>query len=163
MPGSDFVPTTLLRPVVTCYLLPAIVDFGKNSFVKKFCPLFAAAMLSITTTAPLQAEPASKDTGYQEIVFAEDNIYDLQGTPGHISTVRFAPGEKASQVLVGDTITWTINCLGGDKNCRGIAFKPTKAGAQSNMVVETNKRTYMFGLIASKDAGQKPVHYSFQN
>ncbi|MCW3796885.1 TrbG/VirB9 family P-type conjugative transfer protein [Sphingomonas sp. BN140010] len=111
-------------------------------------PLAFALLL---LASPLFAAPP--DTRVRSILFTPDKVIRLVGKPGYQSSVRFAPDERIENIAVGDSAAWQVT-----PNKRGdhLFIKPMIANARSNLMVVTDRRTYLFDLEASRTA--QPVY-----
>ncbi|RYD60702.1 MAG: type VI secretion protein, partial [Sphingomonadales bacterium] len=75
--------------------------------------------------------------------------YRIEGKPKVQATIRFAEDEAIENVAVGDSNAWQIT---PNKRANLLFVKPLLARANTNMTVVTNKRTYLFDLVASPAA-----------
>lgn len=75
----------------------------------------------------------------------------LVAKPLTVSDIQFQPGEKIQgKPLLGDAVNWQIlKSVSGD-NIEHIVVKPTSVGLETNMLVNTNKRTYMIRMRSSQ-------------
>ena len=62
------------------------------------------------------------------------------------TTIKFAPDEAIENVAIGDSAAWQVQ----PNKAQSILFvKPLEPAARTNMTVVTDKRTYLFDLVAS--------------
>lgn len=102
--------------------------------------LFAA--LSLTLAAPL----AAGDNRLQTLVFDENAVVRIDGMVKVQTTIKFAPDEVIENVAIGDSSAWQVQ----PNKAQTILFvKPLDPTARTNMTVVTDKRTYLFDLVAS--------------
>lgn len=101
---------------------------------------FTALALLIGTAAVAQP-----DTRIRLITYDPNEIVRIIGKSGIQSTIQFAADESIENVAVGDSSVWQVT-----PNRRGslIFVKPLTAHSRTNMTVVTDKRTYMFDLVA---------------
>lgn len=99
------------------------------------------------------ASPATADTRVRSVLFVPDHVIGFTGKPGFQSSIRFADDERIENVAVGDSAAWQVT-----PNKRGnyLFIKPTVSGAHSNLMVITDRRTYLFDLNAPR--GAEPIY-----
>lgn len=106
----------------------------------------AAALALIATTVPM---PAQADARLMAVRYDEARVYRVEGRPKVQATIRFGEDEAIENVAVGDSNAWQIT---PNKRANLLFVKPLLARANTNMTVVTNKRTYLFDLVASPTA-----------
>jgi len=116
----------------------------------------ALALVCLMLGAP--ALGAGTDPRVRSVLFTPDKVVRFIGKPGYQSSIRFAPDERIENVAVGDSVAWQVT-----PNKRGdhLFLKPLIAGARSNLMVVTDRRTYLFDLEASR-TGQPIYTLSFK-
>jgi len=120
---------------------------------------FAAfALLSCTAAVAATAE----DKRIRTLAYDPDHIVQILGRSGIQSTIEFAPDERIENVAVGDSSKWQIT---PNHRASLLFVKPLAERSRTNMTVVTDRRTYMFDLIAG-DKWTTPVYalkFSYQN
>ena len=90
--------------------------------------------------------------------WSDGALYQVYAAPGQITDIALEPGESltgAGQIAAGDTARWII---GDTESGSGVTrrvhvlVKPSRADITTNLVVTTDRRTYMLELRS----GQKP-------
>lgn len=105
-------------------------------------PLFAQATPPATTTPPSE----TRDERIVTRVYDEGSVFTIRGKVKVLTTVKFAEDEQIENVAIGDSRAWQVQ----PNKAQSILFvKPLAPTAATNMTVVTNKRTYLFDLIAS--------------
>lgn len=100
------------------------------------------ASLALTLAAPL----AAQDDRLQTLVFDENAVVRIDGKVKVQTTIKFAPDEVIENVAIGDSAAWQVQ----PNKAQTILFvKPLEPAARTNMTVVTDKRTYLFDLVAS--------------
>jgi type IV secretion system protein VirB9 len=90
--------------------------------------------------------------------WSEGALYQVYAAPGQITNISLEPGESltgAGPIAAGDTTRWVIgDTESGSGTTRRvhILVKPTRPDITTNLVVTTDRRTYMLELRS----GQKP-------
>jgi type IV secretion system protein VirB9 len=110
-------------------------------------PVIAALALALASAA---ATPAlGEDPRIQTRVFDEGQIVPVPGRVKVQTTIKFAPDEAIENVAIGDSAAWQVQ----PNRAQSILFvKPLEPAARTNLTVVTDKRTYLFDLIASPRA-----------
>ena len=104
--------------------------------------LMAPALALLLAAAPALAE----DPRIQTRVFDEGLVVPIQGRIKVQTTIKFAPDEAIENVAIGDSAAWQVQ----PNRAQSILFvKPLEPAARTNLTVVTNRRTYLFDLIAS--------------
>jgi type IV secretion system protein VirB9 len=109
---------------------------------------FAAAML-FCAAGPLTTPVLAGDARLVEVRYEAARVYRVEGKPKVQATIRFADDEAIENVAVGDSNAWQIT---PNKRANLLFVKPLLTRASTNMTVVTNKRTYLFDLVASPSA-----------
>lgn len=90
--------------------------------------------------------------------WSEGALYQIYAAPGQITNIALEPGESltgSGPIAAGDTARWII---GDTESGEGVSrrvhvlVKPTRADIATNLVVTTDRRSYMIELRA----GEKP-------
>jgi type IV secretion system protein VirB9 len=106
--------------------------------------ILAALALSL---APFLAAPAAaQDDRLQTLVYNDAAVVRIDGKVKVQTTIKFAPDEVVENVAIGDSGAWQVQ----PNKAQTILFiKPLEPAARTNMTVVTDKRTYLFDLVAS--------------
>ena len=120
--------------------------------------------VSITALAVLgcTAASAAADNRIRSVAYDSDRIVQILGKAGIQSTIQFAPDERIENVAVGDSSKWQIT---PNRRASLLFVKPLAARSRTNMTVVTDRRTYMFDLVAG-DKSTTPVYalkFSYPN
>jgi len=93
------------------------------------------------------AAPAlADDPRIQTRIFDEGQIVPVTGRVKVQTTIKFGPDEAIENVAIGDSAAWQVQ----PNRAQSILFvKPLEPAARTNLTVVTDKRTYLFDLIAS--------------
>ena len=98
--------------------------------------------LALMLAAPL----AAQDNRLQTLVFNEEAVVRIDGKVLVQTTIKFGPDEAIENVAIGDSAAWQVQ----PNKAQTILFvKPLESSARTNMTVVTDKRTYLFDLVAS--------------
>lgn len=108
---------------------------------------FAVPVLAIALALTPPSAPAfAQDNRLQTMVFDENAVVRIDGKVKVQTTIKFAPDEVIENVAIGDSMAWQVQ----PNKAQTILFvKPLEPAARTNMTVVTDKRTYLFDLVAS--------------
>ena len=110
----------------------------------------SAALLALgLMAAPLHAS----DERLLEVRYDESRVYRVEGKPKVQATIRFGEDETIENVAIGDSNAWQVT---PNKRANLLFVKPLLAKVSTNMTVVTDKRTYLFDLVASP--GAQPLY-----
>lgn len=104
-----------------------------------------SALALVLLATPL----AAQDSRLVEIEYDPSRIVRIEGRTKVQATIQFADDESIENVAVGDSAAWQIT---PNKRANLLFVKPLEPAASTNMTVVTNKRTYLFDLVASPRA-----------
>lgn len=88
----------------------------------------------------------------QVFPFSPGALYQVYVAPGQITDIALEPGERltgAGPVAAGDTVRWIIgNTESGNDDTRRVhvLVKPTRPAIETNLVINTDRRTYLIEL-----------------
>lgn len=107
-------------------------------------------------TANDAARVEPRKAGYfnavQVFPFSPGALYQIYASPGQITDIALEPGEQltgSGPVSAGDTIRWIVGDTesgSGDTRRVHIMVKPTRPSIETNLVVNTDRRTYLIEL-----------------
>ena len=84
--------------------------------------------------------------------FSPGALYQIYASPGQITDIALEPGEQltgSGPVSAGDTVRWVVGDTesgSGDTRRVHIMVKPTRPSIETNLVVNTDRRTYLIEL-----------------
>ncbi|MEB0233423.1 TrbG/VirB9 family P-type conjugative transfer protein, partial [Undibacterium sp. 10I3] len=76
-------------------------------------------------------------------------------SPGRVTVIALQQGEELVTVSAGDTVRWIVGdtASGAGTSLRvNILVKPTRIGLKTNLVITTNRRTYLLELSSTPQA-----------
>jgi type IV secretion system protein TrbG len=107
-------------------------------------------------TANDAARVEPRKAGYfnamQVFPFSPGALYQIYASPGQITDIALEPGEQltgSGPVSAGDTVRWVVadtESGSGDTRRVHIIVKPTRPSIETNLVVNTDRRTYLIEL-----------------
>jgi len=99
--------------------------------------------------------------------WSEGALYQVYAAPGQITNIALEPGEAltgAGPIAAGDTARWIIgDTTSGSGATRRvhILVKPTRPDITTNLVVTTDRRTYMIELRAEEEPYMPAVAWAY--
>lgn len=119
------------------------------------------------SAARIQPTRAGYLNAIQIYPFSEGALYQLYAAPGEITDIALQPGEKlvgAGPVAAGDTVRWIIgdteSGAGASKRIH-ILLKPTRSDLTSNLVINTDRRTYHLELRSDERTYMASVSWDY--
>lgn len=95
------------------------------------------------------AAPAMADARLVERLYDPAAVVKIEGRTKVQATIQFAEDESIENVAIGDSAAWQVT---PNKRANLLFVKPLEPTASTNMTVVTNKRTYLFDLVANPRA-----------
>ncbi|RXZ65457.1 TrbG/VirB9 family P-type conjugative transfer protein [Pelagerythrobacter rhizovicinus] len=96
---------------------------------------------------------AADDPRLVERLYDPAQVVRIEGRTKVQATIQFGEDEAIENVAIGDSEAWQVT---PNKRADLLFVKPLAPTAATNMTVVTNKRTYLFDLVASPRA--KPLY-----
>ncbi|MEA3264690.1 MAG: P-type conjugative transfer protein TrbG [Pseudomonadota bacterium] len=96
--------------------------------------------------------------------YAAGALYQVYTSPGKVTDIALQAGEQLVSVSAGDTVRWVIGdtTSGSGTSARGhILVKPTRPDLRTNLVVNTDRRTYHLELTASPETWMASVSWDY--
>jgi type IV secretion system protein VirB9 len=119
--------------------------------------------------AAARVEPRRE--GYHNAIqiypWSEGALFQVYAAVGQITTIALEPGESltgAGPIAAGDTARWIIgDTESGSGTTRRVhvLVKPTRAGISTNLVITTDRRTYLIELRASDETWMPAVAWAY--
>ncbi|WP_299589253.1 P-type conjugative transfer protein TrbG [uncultured Tateyamaria sp.] len=123
----------------------------------------------INANAAARVEPRRE--GYYNAIqvfpYSEGALYQIYAAPGQITNIALEPGEQltgAGPIAAGDTTRWI---MGDTESGNGriarvhILVKPTRPDISTNLVINTDRRTYLLELRANETSYMASVAWSY--
>jgi len=113
-----------------------------------------------------KVEPTQKNyvNATQVWPFSPDALYQVYASPERITDIALQEGEELVSVSAGDTVRWVIGdtTSGGGANQRAhILVKPSRDDLKTNLVVNTNRRTYHLELTSTTETWIASIAWSY--
>lgn len=114
--------------------------------------LIAATLLATSTIALPSA--AQSDPRLVEREYNPAEVVRINGRTNVQATIRFAEGEQIQNVAIGDSQAWQVT---PSRSANLLFVKPLTERATTNMTVVTDRRVYLFDLVANP-ATRSPLY-----
>lgn len=118
--------------------------------------------------ANAEARIAPTREGYVNAIqmwpFTEGALYQVYTAPGRVTVISLQPGEELVTVAAGDTVRWIVGdtSSGAGLELRvNVLVKPIRSGLRTNLVITTNRRTYLLELTSTKKAWMASVSWDY--
>ncbi|WP_447935689.1 P-type conjugative transfer protein TrbG [Stenotrophomonas lactitubi] len=96
--------------------------------------------------------------------FTDGALYQVYAAPGRVTVVSLQPGEELVTVAAGDTVRWIVgetSSGAGDALRVNVLVKPVRSGLKTNLVITTNRRTYLLELTSTERAWMASVSWDY--
>jgi P-type conjugative transfer protein TrbG len=117
--------------------------------------------------ARMQPTHADYINAIQVYPFSDGALYQVYAAPGEVTDVTLEAGEQlvgTGPVAAGDTVRWVIgdteSGTGATKRIH-ILLKPTRAGLTTNLVINTDRRTYHLELRSADKTYMASVSFAY--
>jgi len=118
-------------------------------------PALRAALVCATAlAAPAFTAPAHADPRLVDRLYDASQVVRVEGRANVQTTIQFGDNERIENVAIGDSSKWQVT---PNKRADLLFVKPLADRASTNMTVVTDKRTYLFDLVASP-AHRNPLY-----
>lgn len=99
--------------------------------------------------------------------FVDGALYQVYSSPGEITDIALQPGEQlvgAGPVAAGDTVRWIIGDTESGTNTAKqvhILVKPTRSELMTNLIINTDRRTYHMELRSTEKTYMASVTWQY--
>jgi type IV secretion system protein VirB9 len=109
--------------------------------------------------AAVAPQPGAGDPRIQVVHNVPEEVIELHGTVGFITTIQFGDGERLENIAIGNSLGWQIT---PNKRADLLFVKPLPKHPTTNMTVITNLRRYDFRLKAEEASAAWPPVYGLR-
>ena len=120
------------------------------------------------TRANTEARIAPTREGYVNAIqvwpFSDGALYQVYAAVGRVTVVALQPGEELVTVAAGDTVRWIVGdtSSGSGADLRvNVMVKPIRSGLKTNLVITTNRRTYLLELASTEKTWMASVSWEY--
>ncbi len=115
-----------------------------------------------------EARVAPTREGYVNAIqvwpYSDGALYQVYAAPGRVTVVSLQPGEELVTVAAGDTVRWIVGdtSSGSGEALRvNVLVKPVRSGLKTNLIITTNRRTYLIELTSTEKAWMASVSWDY--
>jgi len=122
---------------------------------------------SANDAARVQPRKAGYFNAVQVFPYSPGALYQIYAAPGQITDIALEPGEQligSGPVSAGDTVRWVVGDTesgSGDTRRVHIMVKPTRAAIETNLVLNTDRRTYLIELRSREKSYMPSVSWFY--
>jgi P-type conjugative transfer protein TrbG len=112
-----------------------------------------AAVAAAKTGATTQPSTDGFLNAIQYYDFAPGEVYAAVTSPGYVTTIALAAGERLITAAAGDTTRWVVQSVesgSGPTAQTLLLVKPRRAGLQTNLLITTDQRIYTLDLTSTE-------------
>ena len=117
--------------------------------------------------ARVEPERTSYFNAIQQYAYTDGALFQIYTAPGQITDIMLQEGEELvgpGPVASGDTVRWiigdTVSGAGAARRVH-ILVKPTRADIRTNLIINTNRRTYHLELSATNSTYMAAVSWTY--
>ena len=117
--------------------------------------------------ARVQPRRAGYFNAVQVFPYSPGALYQIYASPGQITDIALEPGEQltgSGPLAAGDTVRWIVGDTesgNGDTRRVHIMVKPTRPAIETNLVVNTDRRTYLIELRSREKSYMPSVSWFY--
>ncbi|WP_323012436.1 MULTISPECIES: P-type conjugative transfer protein TrbG [Pseudomonadota] len=118
--------------------------------------------------ANAEARVAPTREGYVNAIqvwpYSDGALYQLYTGVGRVTVIALQPGEELVTVAAGDTVRWIVGdtSSGSGADLRvNVLVKPIRSGLKTNLVITTNRRTYLLELTSTEKTWMASVSWEY--
>ena len=117
--------------------------------------------------ARVQPRRAGYFNAVQIFPYSPGALYQIYASPGQITDIELEPGEQltgSGPLAAGDTVRWIVvdtESGNGDTRRVHVMVKPTRPAIETNLVVNTDRRTYLIELRSREKAYMPSVAWFY--
>ena len=125
------------------------------------------AVVAANAAARVQPRLDAFQGAMQRFAWSEGGLYQVYAAPGRVTDIVLEPGEQlagSGPIAAGDTARWVIGDTesGADGARRvHVLVKPTLPGLSTNLVINTDRRTYYLELRAGTATYMASVAWTY--
>ncbi len=116
-----------------------------------------------------QARVAPNAEGYVNAIqvwpYSDGALYQVYAAPGRVTQIALQQGEElVGDVAAGDTVRWIVGDTSSGSGAtlrQNVLVKPTQSGLKTNLVINTNRRTYLLEITSTVHAWMASVSWRY--
>lgn len=146
---------------------PGVVLAANSQRAPRDAPPPVSHITAANAAARVQPSGDNYLNATQVYAFEAGALFQVYGAPGHVTDIALQPGEVLSgqgPVAAGDTVRWIIGQTesgAGEGRRIHILVKPTRTDLKTNLIINTDRRTYHLELNAQASAYMASVSWRY--
>lgn len=146
---------------------PGVVLAANSQRAPRDAPPPVSRIAAANAAARVQPSGDNYLNATQVYAFEAGALFQVYGAPGHVTDIALQPGEVLSgqgPVAAGDTVRWIIGQTesgAGEGRRIHILVKPTRTDLKTNLIINTDRRTYHLELNAQASAYMASVSWRY--
>lgn len=160
---------TAAEPVPVPEPLPLLVPAQMKTLPKSPAPVAKPVDVQQRVTKAIdEARIAPTREGFinatQVWPYVEGALYQVYASPGRVTLIALQAGEQLVTMAAGDTARWIVGDTvsgGGSEQRVSVLVKPTRADLQTNLVITTDRRTYLVELISTEQTWMASASWDY--
>lgn len=119
------------------------------------------------SAARVEPRRAGYFNAVQVFPYSPGALYQIYAAPGHITEIALEPGETLTgpgPIAAGDTVRWVIGDTTsgtGREERVHVLVKPTRSDIVTNLIINTDRRTYHMELRSGEDTYMASVAWAY--
>jgi type IV secretion system protein VirB9 len=115
----------------------------------------------------VQPRKAGYFNAVQVFPYSTGALYQIYAAPGQVTDIALEPGEQligSGPLAAGDTVRWVVGDTesgSGDTRRVHVMVKPTRAAIETNLVLNTDRRTYLIELRSREKSYMPSVSWFY--
>lgn len=128
-----------------------------NCLKKAAVCIALAGIMTGAAQAEVWPNASNSDKRMQFVDYSPTDVVQISAVTGYITTITFSPGETVVNYGSGYSTAWEFSTAGNQ-----FFLKPKADHATTNLVVITNKHTYMFDVRLAWNQKKATYHLQFR-
>ena len=122
--------------------------------------LLAAGAIATGSTAWAETTPkrGAHDHRVRIATWVDGQVFRVVTSLTRVTTVEFGAGETIRSIIAGDTVGFQFDAVPGG---RAFAIKPVASGVATNITVYTNRRSYYFHVVETRETPHYVVQFRY--
>lgn len=115
-----------------------------------------------------EARVAPTREGYVNAIqvwpYSDGALYQVYAAPGRVTVISLQAGEELVTVAAGDTVRWIVGDTSSGTGAElrvNVLVKPIRKGLKTNLVITSNRRTYLIELTSTEKAWMASVSWEY--
>ena len=127
-------------------LLSILYVFAQNKITFAYQAFSTSVNTGTSIDTNIPTSPMPTDTRIKTFLYDASQILQVKFIVGYQSMIELQKDESVELIVFGDPVPWSVKTLGNR-----IFLKATEPGAKTNMLIITNKRTYLLEISSNSD------------